>query len=34
MKTRKLGSLFQLKDPIVHKANVIYKGAHAKNSIL
>ena len=25
-KTRKLRSLFQLKDPIVHKANVIYKG--------
>ena len=25
-KTRKLQSLFSLKDPIVHKANVIYKG--------
>ena len=25
-KTRKLWSLFQLKDPIIHKANVIYKG--------
>ena len=25
-KTRKLLSLFQLKDPIVHKANVVYKG--------
>ena len=25
-KTRKLQSLFPLKDPIVHKANVIYKG--------
>ena len=25
-KTRKLPSLFTLKDPIVHKANVIYKG--------
>ena len=25
-KTRKLRSLFPLKDPIIHKANVIYKG--------
>ena len=26
LKTRKIRSLFQLKDPILHKANAIYKG--------